>query len=309
MDALSQVFEDIHLKKTEYLYLQAQGNWAFDSSNQSAMMTHIILFGETFVHFENQEILHLKTGDMLIIPSGISHQCSSHKEANLVKSLNIDNLFEGLKEDPISLGLEKSEDKSLIFTVKTQIDSVMAKPLIQALPTYLHIENALNAKEPEWLRIGLYFVAAETQTKQPGRHKIMDHIVSIMLIECVRDYISKIEDKNNWLNALTHPELANAFSAIHSQPEQAWTVESLAETCYMSRSKFANLFNQIVGEPPLAYLQQHRLRLASQFLRLGQLSIQQIAHRVGYSSETAFSQTFKKFYQCTPSQYRKQNLE
>lgn len=74
----------------------------------------------------------------------------------------------------------------------------------------------------------------------------------------------------------------------------------------MSRSKFATLFSQIVGETPLAYLQQYRFRLASQHLRAGQFSIQQIAHRVGYSSETAFSQTFKKLFNLTPSQYRQQ---
>ena len=57
--------------------------------------------------------------------------------------------------------------------------------------------------------------------------------------------------------------------------------------------KFAQLFTQIVGEPPLAYLQQHRLRLAAQYLRNSGFSIQQIAYLVGYSSETAFSQSFK----------------
>lgn len=96
-------------------------------------------------------------------------------------------------------------------------------------------------------------------------------------------------------------KLSNALAAIHSRPEQAWSVESLAEQCCMSPSKFANLFNQVIGEPPLAYLQQHRLRLASHYLQQGQLSIQQIAHPVGYSSETAFSQTFKKQYELTPN--------
>ena len=128
-----------------------------------------------------------------------------------------------------------------------------------------------------------------------------------MMIECVRDYIGQLNHENNWLSALVHPELANALAVIHGQPEHSWTVESLAEQCCMSRSKFAGLFNQIVGETPLAYLQQHRLRLASQHLIKGQLTIQQIAHSIGYSSETAFSQAFKKQFELTPSQYR-QNI-
>lgn len=310
MDALSQVFEDIHLNKTEYLYVEAQGQWAFELKQEAAMITHIILFGETYVHFSDQETLHLKTGDILIIPSGCTHICTSQPNHKLIEHINLNHLFEGLKSDPVQLGQKNrqfNDDKSLIFTIKARMDSVMAGPLIQALPNHLHIKNTLNAQEPEWLRIGLYFVANETQKMQPGRHKIMDHIMSIMLIECIREYIDQIKDPHNWLNALTHPELSNAFNAIHSRPDHAWTVELLAETCFMSRSKFASLFHQVVAEPPLSYLKRHRLRLASMYLRSGHLSIQQIAHRVGYSSETAFSQTFKKYYKISPSQYRLQN--
>lgn len=308
MDALSQVFEDIHLKKTEYIYLQTQGNWKAELSEQPAMITHIVLYGEAYLECKNEEKLHLQTGDMVIIPSGMSHRIQSHQDNNLVAIEQLDHLFEGLKSDAIFLGQNEAQNKSLIFSIKSQMDRIMASPLIQALPTFIHLKNALHSKEPEWLRIGLYFVADENRSNQPGRHKIMDHVVSIMLIECVRGFISNLTDQNNWLNALTHTELSPAFSVIHSQPEKNWTVESLAETCFMSRSKFANLFQQVAGETPLAYLKQHRLRLASQFLRTGQLSIQQIAHRVGYSSETAFSQTFKKYYQCSPRQYRQNNI-
>ncbi|NHC04058.1 AraC family transcriptional regulator [Acinetobacter sp. 187] len=330
MDALSQVLEDIHLKNTEYLYLQTQGEWTFRSPAQSALICHIVMFGELHIHFDNRQHVHLNTGDMLIIPSGMAHVGKSQSQETLLEAVDIEPLFSGLRDDAIHLGHQrqaqnkttpsksnihnaedhapaKSHQRSLIFTIRSKMDSVMASPLIHALPTYLHLKNALNTQEPEWLRIGLYFVAEETKRKQAGRHKIMDHLVSIMLIECIRDYIANLNDPNNWLTALTHPELSAAFNMIHGHPERAWTVESLAECCFMSRSKFAQLFNEIVGETPLAYLQQHRLRLASQMLRNGQLSIQHIAHQVGYNSETAFSQVFKKHYGLSPSLYRQQS--
>lgn len=73
MDALSQVLEDIHLKNTEYLYLQTQGEWTFRSPAQSALICHIVMFGELHIHFDNRQHVHLNTGDMLIIPSGMAH--------------------------------------------------------------------------------------------------------------------------------------------------------------------------------------------------------------------------------------------
>jgi AraC-like DNA-binding protein len=38
-------------------------------------------------------------------------------------------------------------------------------------------------------------------------------------------------------------------------------------------------------------------------------SIQQIANKVGYSSETAFSQAFKRTFERSPTQYRQQFIE
>ena len=76
----------------------------------------------------------------------------------------------------------------------------------------------------------------------------------------------------------------------------------------MSRSAFAERFSRIMGQAPLSYLAAHRLRLAASYLRANMLSIARIAEKVGYASETAFSQAFKRMYGLSPSQYRRQHL-
>ncbi len=70
------------------------------------------------------------------------------------------------------------------------------------------------------------------------------------------------------------------------------------------RSKFANLLIVLLVNHLLTYLQHYRFRLASQYLRTSNLSIQQISNKVGYSSETAFSQAFKRVFDLSPKQYR-----
>ncbi|WP_336172183.1 AraC family transcriptional regulator, partial [Acinetobacter ursingii] len=222
--------------------------------------------------------------------------------------LDVSDFFKGHRDDAIEIGTRSSES-ALIFTVRCHIDTLMARPLLSALPSYIHIHHAMSSTGPEWLRVGLYFVALETQRIQPGRDKIFDHLMSILLIECVRDYISQLDDQGSWLNALSHPELSSALAVIHGRPEHPWTVELLAEQCCMSRSKFASLFQSIIHETPLAYLQQHRLRLASQLLRESNLTIQKIANNVGYSSETAFSQAFKRQFDLSPKQYRQNYMQ
>ena len=303
MDALSKIFDDIHLNKSEYIYLKPQGEWAYSYQEQDAMIGYVVLVGNMTIQLNPHTQLQVEAGDLVLIPSGQNHSCHSNNKNNLVEALNITELFDQKRQETIEFG-SVSGEPALILAIRCHIDTIMARPLLNALPNYIHIHHITGSTAPEWLQIGLHFLAVEAYQIRPGRDKILDHLVSILFIECVRDYIAQLQDSNNWLRALAHTELANALAAIHGKPEQAWTVESLAEQCCMSRSKFATLFSNIVGETPLAYLQQYRFRLASQHLREGQLSIQQIAHRVGYSSETAFSQTFKRLFDLTPSQYR-----
>ncbi len=77
----------------------------------------------------------------------------------------------------------------------------------------------------------------------------------------------------------------------------------------MSRSGFTQRFKDIVGVPPLTYLTDYRLRLGARHLRLQQSSIAQIGEMVGYSSNSTFSQAFKRVYDMSPSEYRKQQQD
>ena len=48
-----------------------------------------------------------------------------------------------------------------------------------------------------------------------------------------------------------------------AQPAHPWTVADLAGLACLSRSAFHERFSDIIGMPPLAYLTEHRLRLAA----------------------------------------------
>ena len=304
MDALSKIFEDIHLNQSEYLYLKPHGEWAFRYTEQSTMMAYAVLQGQLTICLDAKQIIVAEVGDLILLPSGPSHECRSSTNDQLLEVFDISDLFAQNQHKEVTFGSNVTQQKTVILALHAHMAPIMARPLVQALPAFIHLQHQDLSTVPEWLQIGLQFLALEVQRIRPGRDKILDHLVSILLIECVRDYIDALQDSNNWLSALSHPELSNALAKIHAEPAQPWTVESLAEQCCMSRSKFATLFSQILGTSPLAYLQQHRLRLAAQYLRNGQGTIQQIAHRVGYNSETAFSQSFKRQYQMSPSQYR-----
>jgi len=87
---------------------------------------------------------------------------------------------------------------------------------------------------------------------------------------------------------------------MHRAPEEPWTVATLAREAGMSRSAFAASFKSVVGESALRYLTRWRMELARSLLD-GDLSVSEVAERVGYASDAAFCRAFKRELGTTPT--------
>jgi len=102
--------------------------------------------------------------------------------------------------------------------------------------------------------------------------------------------------------------VGRALTALHEQPGRDWTIEALAQVAALSRSAFAERFVEFVGQPPMQYLTNWRMQLATNYLRNGTESIAAVANRIGYDSEAAFSRAFKKAVGRPPSEWREVHL-
>lgn len=307
MDALSKILDDIHMRGAEYLYVSGCNDWHFCLDTQGECVFHIVLFGDAVIEMQSNTH-YMRAGQIIIVPTGKKHHVYAHTpNAKLTAPFDLIPQFNGHRNDSINLG-GNTRANSLVLSIRCLLDVEMARPLLTALPALMTIHNAMDAGAPPWLQIGLQFLALEAERSRPGRDTLINRLVTMLLIECVRDYIEQLpEGSESWLIALRDPQLAPVLSAIHAHPERAWTVAALASLAHMSRSTFAERFSHTIGETPLAYLAAHRLRLAAWYLRENNQGIGRIAEKVGYSSETAFSQAFKRQHGQTPSHYRKQS--
>jgi AraC-like DNA-binding protein len=184
----------------------------------------------------------------------------------------------------------------------------MAAPLVRALPPVLHVRG-LGEAPPPWLAVGLQFLALEVAHQRPAQQAILNRMGDILFMQCIRDYVETVpEGSGNWLSALKDRALSTALALIHREPQRNWTVPELAKEACLSRSAFADRFTQTLGEPPLTYLTRHRMRLAARQLGTSGLSVGKIAEQVGYASEAAFSQAFKREHGVSPSAWRAQRL-
>ncbi|MBS1717800.1 MAG: helix-turn-helix transcriptional regulator [Armatimonadetes bacterium] len=81
-------------------------------------------------------------------------------------------------------------------------------------------------------------------------------------------------------------------------------LEELASVAHLSRSRFVEAFTQTMGMPPHRFLRAERLREARRLLNAHDLSVQEVALKVGFSSGASFSTTFRATFGQTPSEHR-----
>jgi transcriptional regulator GlxA family with amidase domain len=112
-----------------------------------------------------------------------------------------------------------------------------------------------------------------------------------------------------WLRAIFDPKIGAALKAMHERVENPWTVEALAMAAGMSRSAFALRFKELLGETPLEYLTNWRMYKATGFLQQGDKKLFEVAKSVGYESDAAFSEAFKRVLGVAPREYRRSSTE
>lgn len=97
--------------------------------------------------------------------------------------------------------------------------------------------------------------------------------------------------------------LACAIQYFRENLAAPLTVADLANHVRMSPSALTALFAQATGMGPYQFLKRMRLDRAATLLIQEQLTVTEVARRVGYSSPSHFTNEFRRFFGVTPRRY------
>ncbi|MBE6504998.1 MAG: helix-turn-helix transcriptional regulator [Methanobrevibacter millerae] len=81
------------------------------------------------------------------------------------------------------------------------------------------------------------------------------------------------------------------------------TIDDLASKYGISKTSLKNCFKEVYGKPIFKWRKEYKLDYACKLIKEEKYSISEISKMVGYSSPSKFSQAFKEYVGCTPSQY------
>jgi AraC-like DNA-binding protein len=166
-----------------------------------------------------------------------------------------------------------------------------------------------GAGDAGWLGQFARIAAAEMAGRRVGSASVLAKLSELMFIAVVRRHIeTMLPQRTGWLAGLRDPAVGRALALLHGAPAHPWTMQELATKAALSRSALYDRFAELVGTPPLHYLAQWRMQIAIGMLRRGDAPMAEIAAKVGYGSEAAFSRAFRKMMGTPPSAWRKRKV-
>lgn len=300
VDPFSDILEFTRAESLVTGGFTAGGRWAIRFPAPDKIKFFAVVKGRCLVQIEGEEEpIAVGPGDVGLLSARRSFVLSSDLQTAPVDAME---LFRCSATNPVHVGRE--EDFSYLGG-HVLLDPTSRELLADALPPWIHIRAELpQATAFGWL---LDQLVQERASSLPGAKLASEQLAQLLFIQILRAHLATADNlPTGWLRALADSRIAPALRAIHRQPNHAWGLEELARAAAMSRTMFAVHFKKVVGLAPLAYLAAWRMRLAVRALREDDVPIAELAHSLGYSSESAFSNAFKRLMGSSPNHYRKQ---
>ena len=320
VDILSDVLTAVRLKGAVFFDVEASVPWVAEALPAKAtasailpdaehvMEYHVITGGSCWASVIGHDLppIQLLAGDVVAFPQGDAHILSSAPGMRGDPGPDPSVVPGEIAQLPVMLNIDGGgSERAHLVCGFLGCDSRPYNPLLTALPRVIVINDHTSGA------LGAYFRAALAECKdgRMGGADLLGRISELMFVDAVRRHLETLpEDRVNWLAGLRDQYVGRALMALHSNPARDWSLEALAQAAALSRSAFAERFTQYVGHPPMQYLTNWRMQLATNYLRRGTETVASIANRVGYDSEAAFSRAFKKVVGAPPSEWREMRV-
>jgi AraC-like DNA-binding protein len=278
--------------------LKAGGTWALKFPPPQKIKLTAIVKGACWFAVDGESApLRLETGDVFMVPAERSYVLASDLNTPQLDGLA---LFTKATDN---VGRVGDGNDFLAIGGHVALDADRGGLLADVLPPLIHIEaNSSEASTIRWL---LDQLVKEVTANRPAAVLASKQLAQLLFVQIVRFYLGASKSVTaGWLRALSDERIAPALRLMHGEPGRAWRLGELAKQVGMSRTSFALRFKESAGVAPLAYLQNLRMRLAEQRLREGTMTVSELAESLGYDSDSAFSNAFKRRTGLAPKHYQ-----
>jgi AraC-like DNA-binding protein len=304
-DALGEALHVLRMSGTFYCRSELTAPWGLAlPPDPQAMWFHVVTAGRCLLDVDGPDPRPLAAGDFALVPHGEGHRVCSEAGASAPRVESLPHDYASDRYAVLRHGGGGAHTTLICGTVR--FDHPAARDLVELLPRTIVVEPSASSRT-EWMQSTLRLITDEARALRPGGEAVITRLSDILVIQAIRSWIeTDPAGRGGWLGALQDPRIGRAISLVHRDPARAWTVGSLARELAMSRSAFAARFTELAGEPVMRYVTRWRMNVARDLLRHEGATVAQLAGRLGYESEAAFSRAFKRTLGISPGAAKRQ---
>ncbi|QGQ94450.1 AraC family transcriptional regulator [Paenibacillus psychroresistens] len=141
------------------------------------------------------------------------------------------------------------------------------------------------------------FIAASNNRITDGF--IASSIVYQFVMELLRFSNASKKAKSSW-----PPKIQQAVDYLDKNYDQLHSLEEIAQAVGLSKFHFTRSFSKTTGLTPIEYLTKIRMEKSIEYLRQTQLTMDEIARKLGYSNGSYYSKVFHKWVGFPPGEFR-----
>ncbi len=172
-------------------------------------------------------------------------------------------------------------------------------------PERVEILDNFGTRDPQIEQLGLWLLS-ELECEGFGGRLYAESLASALAVHLLRRYSTVGAAVRPTVTVLPSFKLRRATEYMNDNLSKGVALSEIAGELAMSPYHFARVFKQTTGIAPHQYLIERRVECAKSLLRETDLSITEIAHRIGCTNQSHFSMLFHRATAMTPSIFRQQ---
>lgn len=296
----------LELKSTLFHVGEYCGTFQASTAGHQRASFHVVLQGECWLHMPAEGLRpatrqHLRGGDAVFLLADVVH-CLTPSPAT---PFDIDARFGTMtplaETAPVTPQTSETSGVGLacgFFEFRSELDGAV----LGLLPTPIVARH--DSGRIDGMTQVFTLIQAEARRQGDTPSPLLAKLTDLLFYYALREALHAEDFAPGLWRLMRRNAFAQLAAAIIEHPGGRWTVDTMAEFVHMSRARFCKHFTELGGQPPAQFVTFVRMKTAAALLR-GGVPLTEVAAQVGYQSESAFAQAFKRVTGIQPGAWRK----